>query len=159
MNTKRRSISNAAVAPAVALAASSAAAQTLVYNFSQLYDANGPQNNAGTYPDNFQPNPPSNTSDSQSTVGVPAGSYSMEVQQTAAATFTGPLTTIVPEIINDPNTTAISFDLTIPSTGNFTGNYANMGISEFGTNPSQGFTTMSAGQVQTVASSEVNVNL
>jgi hypothetical protein len=157
---KRSAIYSAAAAAAAAfgLAASSATAE-LVYNFATLYDANNVQDTSGTYPDDFQPNPSTNTTITQSTIGVPAGSYSMEFQQSASATFTGAITQVIPEIVNDPATTAISFDLTIPSTGNFTGSYANIGISEFGTNPSQGFTTQFPGQVQTTSASEVNINL
>ena len=157
MNTNRRPISSVAAVAALALAASSATAQTLVYNFAQLYDTSNNPDPAGTYPDDFQENG-GNTTISQSTVGVPAGQYSMQFQQTSAASFTGALTTVIPEIINDPATTAISFDVTIPSTGNFSGNYANIGISEFGTNSVQLGST-NAIQVQTVSSSEVSLNL
>src|SRR5271163_4382301 len=98
MNTKRRPISSVAAVAALALAASSAAAQTLVYNFAQLYDSSNNPDPAGTYPDDFQKNG-GGTTISQSTIGVPAGSYSMEFQQTSGEDFTGALTTVIPEII------------------------------------------------------------
>jgi autotransporter-associated beta strand protein len=140
---------------AIALAAASVHAQTLVYNFATLYDSSGNPDPSGTLPDDFTNNG-SGTSISQSTVGVPAGSYSMQFEQTADATFTGALTELVPEIINDPNTTGITFDITIPTTGAFGGNFARIGISEFGDNESQGYEGI---QVQTVSNSESNIDL
>ncbi|MGA2440389.1 MAG: dockerin type I domain-containing protein [Tepidisphaeraceae bacterium] len=154
---KRSLICSAAAAAAVALAASSAMAD-LVYSFETLYDSTNNPNPAGTRPDDFTNNsPPSQpTVISQSTIGVTDGSYSMEFQQGAAASFTGAITQLIPAIIDDPSTTALAFDLTIPATGNFTGNFANLGISEFGNNASQG---LMGAQVQTVTASEVNIAL
>ena len=58
-------------------------------------------------------------------------------------------------LVLSPNTTALSVDVTIPSTGNFVGNFARMGFSAFG-NDSFGDNGL---QVQTNASSEVNIDL
>ncbi len=161
---KRTLICSAAGAAAVALAASSAMAQLysppLVFSFETLYNSMGTPN-TGTYPDGFTNNstPSEPTTISQSTIGATQGSYSMEFQQAAAAYFTGALLSAtvlpIPEIINDPNTVALSLDVTIPSTGNFTGTFARMGISEYGTSVSSG----GPGQAQTNAASEVNIDL
>ncbi len=156
----RRSLINSAAAmAAIALAASKAgAAATLVYSFETLYDATDTPNPAGTRPDDFHPNGGGVTV-TQSTIGVTQGSFSMEFTQVGGATFTGAQTEIVPSIINDPNTTAISFNLTVPATGNFTGAFARIGISEFGNNDSDPSNPIDGAQVQTVASSESNIDL
>jgi autotransporter-associated beta strand protein len=138
---------------AVALAAATAHGQ--IYSFETLYDSTNTINPAGTRPDDFYANG-SGTTITQSTIGVTNGNYSMDFAQTSGATFTGALTEVVPAIINDPNTTAISVDVTIPATGNYTGAFARMGISEFGNNASQG---VMGQQVQTIPNSEVNLDL
>ncbi|HEX4054406.1 MAG TPA: autotransporter-associated beta strand repeat-containing protein [Tepidisphaeraceae bacterium] len=160
---RRSQICTAAAAAAVSLAASSAMAQTypqLVFSFETLYNASGTPN-TGTFPDGFTNNG-GGTTISQSTVGATQGSYSMEFQQSAADTFTGALLSAtvlpIPAIIDNPGTVALSLDITVPSTGNFVGNFARLGISEFGLGNGNG-STGSPGQAQTIASSEVNIDL
>jgi hypothetical protein len=126
----KRSLMCSTAAAAVALAASSVRAD-LVYSFETLYDINNVVDPAGTRPDDFAKNG-SGTTISQSTVGVTQGSYSMEFAQTPTAFFTGALTEVIPSIINSPSTTALSVDVTVPATGNFTGAFSRLGISEFG---------------------------
>jgi len=152
---KRTLKCSAAGLAAIALAASTAKAQTLVYSFETLYDSNNVVDPAGTRPDDFYANG-TGTTITQSTIGVTNGSYSMDFAQTSSAYFTGAISQLVPEVIDDPNTVAISVDVTIPSTGAFTGTFARMGISQFGNNESQGY---EGAQVQTVASSEPNLDL
>jgi autotransporter-associated beta strand protein len=150
----KRSIMCSAAVAAVALATSSARA-VLVYSFETLYDNTNMPNPAGTRPDDFAKNG-GGTTVTQSTIGVTNGSFSMEFQQLAGATFTGALTTVIPAIINDPSTQALSFDLTVPSTGNFVGNFARIGISEFGADTEVPPVVQ---QAQTIASSEANIDL
>jgi autotransporter-associated beta strand protein len=165
---KRTLKCSAAGLAAIALAASSVKAQTLVYSFETLYDNTTPptQDPAGAFPDDFAPNTQDSgdTTVTRSTIGVTNGSYSMDFTQLASATFTGALTqlvnTTVPGDIDSglvlsSNTTALSLDVTIPSTGNFVGNFARMGFSAFG-NDSFGDNGL---QVQTNAASEVNIDL
>ncbi len=123
---RRSLICTAAGMAAIALAASKASA-TLVYSFETLYDATDTINPAGTRPDDFHPNGGGATV-TQSTIGVTDGAHSMEFTQVAGATFTGAQTEVVPAIINDPNTVAVTFDITIPATGNFTGAFARIGV-------------------------------
>ncbi len=164
---KRTLKCSAAGLAAIALAASSVKAQTLVYSFETLYDNTTPptQDPAGTFPNDFAPNTPSpgSTLITQSTIGATNGSYSMDFTQKATETFTGALTqlvnTTVPGdidsgIILSTNTTALSVDVTVPSTGNFVGNFARMGFSAFG-NDSMGDNGL---QVQVNAASEVNID-
>src|SRR5579872_963193 len=106
----RRSLKySAAGFAAIALAASSAFAQTLVYSFETLYDNTDTINPAGTRPDDFHNNG-TLTTITQSTIGATNGPHSMEFNQGAGATFTGAQTEVVPTVINDPNTQALSFD-------------------------------------------------
>src|SRR5262249_53510320 len=130
---KRSHKCTAAGFAAVALAAAAAQAQTLVYSFETLYDNTDTINPAGTRPDDFHNNG-GGTTLTQSNIGVTNGSFSMKVTQVAGQTFSGAQTELVPTVINSASTTALSFDLTIPATGNFTGNFARMGASEFGNN-------------------------
>jgi len=75
----------------------------------------------------------------------------MKFAQIAAATFTGAQTEVgVPfTTINDPGTTAVSFDLTVKAGDEFTGNFANLGYTEFGEHA-----TLGEGQLQTVVAGE-----
>jgi hypothetical protein len=165
---KRAHKYSAAGLAAIALAASSVNAQTLVYSFETLYDNTTPptQDPAGAFPDDFSPNGAAggNTTISQSTIGATNGSFSMDFTQTASATFTGALTPLVSTtvagdinsgIVLSPNTTALSLDVTIPATGNYVGNFALMGFSAFG-NDSMGDNGL---QVQTTSASEVNLDI
>jgi autotransporter-associated beta strand protein len=154
---RRSLICSAAGMAAIALAASKASA-TLAYSFETLYDSTDTINPAGTRPDDFHPNGGGATV-TQSTIGVTNGAFSMEFTQVAGATFTGAQTEVIPAIINDPNTVALSFDITIPATGNFAGTFARIGISEFGNNDSDPNNPIDGAQVQTVASSECNIDL
>src|SRR5271154_6461061 len=96
---KRTLKCSAAGLAAIALAASSVKAQTLVFSFETLYDNTTPptQDPSGAFPDAFAPNTPApgNTIITQSTIGVTDGSYSMGFSQTASETFTGALTQLV----------------------------------------------------------------
>jgi fibronectin-binding autotransporter adhesin len=164
----RRSLMCSAAVAAIALAASSASAQ-LVYSFETLYDNTTPPtlDPAGTAPDDFVANTSGGggaATDTQSNIGVTNGSNSLEISETAAAFFTGALTqlvsTTVPGDINSglvlsTNTAALSLDVTIPASGNFTGAFAQIGFFAFG-NDSFGDDGLG---VQTTGSSEVNVNL
>lgn len=93
----------------------------------------------------------------QSTIGATNGSYSMDFSQAASDTFTGAITQDLPAALSSPWTEEINFDLTIPATDQFTGTFARIGISEFGINPSQGFTTPYP--VQCTAQAEQNIDL
>ena len=79
----------------------------------------------------------------------------MKFTQVAGQTFSGAITELTPADLNLANS-YISMDVTIPSTGNFTGTFARLGISEFGNNASQMLTGL---QVQTVTQNEANVAL
>jgi autotransporter-associated beta strand protein len=151
---RRSLICSAAAVAAIALAASRVSAD-LAYSFETLYDSTDTPNPLGTRPDDFHFNG-GGTTVTQSTIGVTNGTYSMEFTQIAGATYTGAQTEVIPAIINDPNTVAVSFDITIPATGNFVGNFARIGVNEFGNNATQGYF---GAQVQTVASSECNIDL
>jgi autotransporter-associated beta strand protein len=156
---RRSLICSAAAMAAISLAASRVrAGSTLVYSFETLYDNTDTINPAGTRPDDFHPNGGGATV-TQSTIGVTDGSHSMEFTQVAGATFTGAQTEVVPAIINDPNTVALTFNLTIPATGNFAGAFARIGASEFGNNDSDPSNPIDGAQVQTIASSECNIDL
>ena len=67
-------------------------------------------------------------------------------------------TSFLPAALNSPETEAINFDLTIPATGNFTGTFARIGISEFGEDNSEP-PAMFVDQVQTTANAEQNIDL
>jgi hypothetical protein len=68
----------------------------------------------------------------QSNIGATVGTGAMNNTSAASATFTGALTTLVPAALNDPSVTAISFDLTIAPGDQFTGAFADIGITIFG---------------------------
>jgi hypothetical protein len=122
-----------------------------IYSFETLYNNAGDPDPLGTRPDRFHNNG-GGTTISQSTVGVTEGSFSMQFSQVQLATFTGAITELIPAAINDPITTGISFDITIPET--FGGNFAVIGITEFGVS-----STMGSGQAQTTAGAEQNIKL
>jgi Dockerin type I domain/PEP-CTERM motif len=126
------SITKAAVAAAAimlgtALPASAITNPTLLYSFENPPgDPNGPL-------DGFFANTasPGDTTLSQSTIGATNGSNSLLFSQNSTATFTAFQNATIPEAFNDPATTAISLDVTVPAGGQFTGTFANLGISEF----------------------------
>jgi hypothetical protein len=141
---------------AAAFGAASARADTPLYSFETLYSNPGtpvpdPQ---GTLPDGFHPNGGGSTA--QSTIGATDGIHSLRWAQLLADSFTGAQTALgVPfPVINNTNTTAISVDLTVNSGDEFVGGFANLGMTEFGTNPFIG-----EGQAQTVAAAEQPIKL
>jgi autotransporter-associated beta strand protein len=145
-----------AAAAAVVLATSALKAQTQVYNFETLYDSGNVPDPAGTFPDDFQKNG-AGTTVSQSTIGLTDGdTNSMEIVQNSTAGFTGAITQLLPEAIDDVNTVAISADVTIPANENFTGTFVRMGIIQFGTD---GTANGGGQEAQTVANSEVNLDI
>jgi PEP-CTERM motif len=121
-----RAAAAAATALMLVTASSTLAANpTLLYSFENPpVDPNGPL-------DGFGPNG-GGTTVSQDTVGATNGVNSMHVSIVAGAVFVGAQTSNLPPIINDPSTTAISLDLTVPAGQQFTGGFADIGITEFG---------------------------
>jgi hypothetical protein len=148
-----------AAAVAVTVGAAGARADSPLYSFETLYNsANPPQPDpSGTHPDGFGPNG-GGTTIAQDTIGATDGTHSLLYSMVAGATFTGAQTELINgSILNDPNTTAVAVDLTIPATGTFSGAFARIGVSEFG-NPDDPEFGMGL-QVQTAASSESNIAL
>jgi hypothetical protein len=76
-----------------------------------------------------------------STIGATSGTGSLGYSMLSSDTFTGILTQDLPVALNSAETEEINFDLTIPATGQYTGTFADIGIAEFGTNVSQGFSS------------------
>jgi hypothetical protein len=140
-----RSFARAAFALVVAAAALPARAQ-LLYSFEDGTQGFGP---------NGFPVP----TVAQDTVGATQGTHSLLFGLGQNQTFSGALTqTVNPATLLNPATNAIAVDVTVPQgAGEYTGTgFANMGISFFGSNPSQGV----FGQpVQTNGASERNVDL
>jgi hypothetical protein len=125
-----------------------------IYSFETLYNNTGTIDAAGTRPDRFHANG-GGTTIAQSNVGVTQGSFSMQFSQVAPATFTGAISELVPAAINDPITTGISFDITIPTA--FAGNFARIGITEFGANEAQ--LGSGGGSAQTTGEAERDIKL
>jgi hypothetical protein len=122
---------------------------TLIYSFE---NGDSPNNLDG-----FAPNGGGATV-TQSTIGATDGSSSLKFTMVAGAFFSGPLTAnIVPALLS-PETEAINFDLTIPATGQFTGTFADIGISEFGTDNSEPPNT-SNDQLQSTPNANKNIDL
>lgn len=113
----------AAGAAALFIGVGSADAGTLLYSFE-----NGDSPNSL---DGFAANGGGITV-TPSTIGATVGTGSMENSNAANATFTGALTTLVPAALNSPSVSAISFDLTIAPGQQFTGAFADIGITIFG---------------------------
>jgi len=106
---------------AVLLSAATVKAQ-LVYSFE------APPVN----PDGFGPNGGGVTI-SQDTIGATNGLSSMKVAVVPGATFVGALTGVVNPLIGDPpGVSAITFDLTVPQGGTFTGAFDLIGVTIFG---------------------------
>jgi hypothetical protein len=140
-----RSFARAAFAVVVAAAALPARAQ-LLYSFEDGTQGFGP---------NGFPVP----TVAQDTTGATQGTHSLLFGLGQTQTFSGALTqTVNPAVLLSPNTSAIAVDVTIPQgDGEYTGaGFANMGITYFGANPSQGQFGV---QVQTNGPSERNVDL
>src|SRR5947207_5230066 len=125
-----------------------------MYSFETLYNNANQPDPLGTRPDGYRPNG-GGTVIAQDTIGTTDGTHSMKFSQVTLATFTAALTEVVPipPAIDDPVTTAVSLDLTVPDTGAFSGNFARLGITEFGNNPSMNLNGQAA---QTNAASEQN---
>lgn len=141
-----------AASASVVFASSRACAGTPLYSMETLYNATGVPDAAGTRPDDFHPNG-GGTTVSQDTIGTTDGAHSMKFTMVQPATFSGAETELLPAHLNDDNS-AITFDVTIPSTGQFSGNFANIGIKEFGTNP-----TFGSGDCEVIAEGQASVNL
>jgi len=135
----------AAGVAAIFLGVASANAGTLLYSFENGDTPNnldGFANNGG------------GITVTHDTIGATVGTGSMDNLTVSGATFTGALTPVVPAALNDPSVTAISLDLTVAPGQQFTGAFADIGITIFGAiNGSFG------NQYQVDASSERNVNL
>src|SRR3954449_7236984 len=83
-------------------------------------------------PDGFGPNGGGVTV-TQDTIGATNGLSSMKVSVVGGATFVGALTGVVNPLIGDPpGVSAITFDLTIPQGGTFTGGFDLIGVTIFG---------------------------
>ncbi len=127
------SITKAAVATAAmmlgaALPASAITNPTLLYSFENPPgDPNGPL-------DGFTANnqTPGDSTVSVSTVGATNGTNSLNYSAIASATFDGAITSLIPGATNDPSTTAIALDLTIPAGMQYPGGFADIGVFEFG---------------------------
>ncbi|MCI0538171.1 MAG: hypothetical protein L0Z50_23440 [Verrucomicrobiales bacterium] len=153
----KKSLLGVAGAAAVVVGAASAQADVLQYSFETLYNEMGMPDPLGTRPDGFHTNPNApNNFVAQDTFGVTDGMFSLRYSQIPAATFTGAITELgVPfPVINAPTTSAISMDVTIKPGEEFTGVFANLGLTEFGEHP-----TMGEGQAQTIAAVEQPVDL
>ncbi|HEX4413943.1 MAG TPA: PEP-CTERM sorting domain-containing protein [Lacipirellulaceae bacterium] len=111
-----------AVAMAAILLSAATAKAQLVYSFE------APPVN----PDGFGPNGGGVTV-TQDTIGATDGLSSMKISVVGGATFVGALTGAVnPLIGNPPGVTALTFDMTIASGDDFTGAFADIGITIFG---------------------------
>src|SRR5262245_9057190 len=148
----------AAGAVALMLHTPAARGQTLLYSFETLVPSGLAPPNDGSGPDGFVPNDGGTIT--QDAFGATSGSFSLKVAQTETDTFTGFQTGVgLPfSTINAATTTAVSVDLTIKAGEEFTGGFASLGITEFGTFQDPDFGTL-GGQAQTIAASEQNVEL
>ena len=158
-------LSTAAAAAGMLLAAGSVRADNPLYSFEVLWNSGtpaGPGGNPpavppapdpnGTRPDDFHPN--GGGPISQSTIGVTDQSHSMLFSQGMGDSFTGAETENIVPHLSDPDS-MITMDVTIPSTGQFNGNFARLGISEFGTQPGDN----TVYQAQTQPANEANIEL
>jgi hypothetical protein len=149
---KSKYVTVAAAAAALMLTGTARADHPLLYSFETLYNSTGVPDPAGTRPDDFHPNG-GGTTVTQDTIGATDQSHSLKFTMVPLATFTGAETELLPDHLNDDNS-AITMDVTIPAGGQFTGAFANLGVSEFGTNP-----TIGTGQAQCIAEAEAGVVL
>jgi len=154
-------IVTAAAASAVAamLAGGSSASAAPLYSFETLYNNAGTIDATGTRPDNFFANG-GDTVIAQDTIGATDGPHSMKFAQGPAATFTGAWTALMPPALQATTTTALSFDLTVPSGGALASGFARIGLSQFGTeNDSPDPMHPTVDQLQTPGFAEQNINL
>src|SRR5581483_136194 len=117
----------AAAAAALVFAGAARAASPLLYSFETLYNSTGLPDPAGTRPDDFHPNG-GGTTITQDTIGATDQAHSLKFTMVPLATFTGAETELLPDHLSDDNA-AITMDITIPATNNFTGTFANLGVS------------------------------
>jgi hypothetical protein len=109
------SILTVAAMAALSLGAASASAQ-LLYSFETGDSPNGK--------DGFIPN---GAVPSQDTVGATVGSNSLKVVTSGG--YTGTYTQAdLPALLSDPNLSAVSMDITIPTTPVYAGNYDDLGV-------------------------------
>lgn len=157
MKTKQVYTAAAAVAGALLAGAGvrPALAGTTVYSFETLYNNSGSIDASGTRPDDFHNNG-FDTTITQSTIGVTDLAHSMSFGQGTLATFTGAQTELLPGPLYASNAYAVSLDLTVPGTGNFTGTFARMGVSEFGDNA---MFMVTGYHNQSATAAEVNISL
>jgi hypothetical protein len=143
----RYSILCGAAVAALALGVSSARAAGLLYSFET--------GDSPSATDGFAANG-GGISVAQSNIGVTDGANSMRNSSVAGATFTGALTGSVPATLTN-DTTDITLDLTINPGEQFTGAFADIGITIFGAilGPPETF----GNQYQVDASSEQNIAL
>src|SRR5262245_48165909 len=102
-----------------------------VYSFETLYNDQGQPDPQGTRPDNFHFNG-GGTTITQDTIGATDGTHSMKFTQVTGATFTAAITEFIPPVLTASTTNAVSFDVTVPATGQFTGAFARIAVSMFG---------------------------
>ena len=139
-----------AAAAALFFAGSACADTPLLYTFEQLYNGLGNADPAGTRPDDFHPN--GGGAITQDTIGATEQTHSMKFVQATSDTLTGAETELLPDHLNDDNS-VITMDVTIPAgSGQFTGAFANVGITEFGFNPVNG-----SQQAQVVSEAETSI--
>jgi hypothetical protein len=108
---------------AIAFASGAArAADTLIYGFEPDAQGFGPNGGGVTV--------------AQDTVGATEGTHSLKTSVVAGATFVGALTTNLPASLNNPpGVDHVTFDLTIPQGGQYTGaGFDVLGITIFGSN-------------------------
>lgn len=103
---------------AVAMASATAMADVPLYSFETDLEGFGPNGGGVTV--------------TQDTIGATDGTKSMKVSVVQGATFVGALGTTINPIMLTKNVTGISFDLTIPDGGQFTGGFDLIGFTAFG---------------------------
>jgi hypothetical protein len=158
-------ISSAAAAATMMLAASAARADNPLYSFEVLWNSGTPAGPGGippavppapdpngTRPDDFHSN--GGGTITQDTIGATDQTHSMLFSQGNGDTFTGAETENIVPHLNDPDT-MITMDVTVPSTGQFAGKFARVGISEFGTQTGD----PTVYQVQIQPANEANIAL
>jgi hypothetical protein len=130
---------------------------TALYSFETLYNTAVPPqpDPLGTRPDGYHNNG-GGTTVVRDTIGTTDGSFSLKFTQVAGQTFSAAITEVLTDIatINHVNTFAVSLDVTVPSTGAYAGNFARIGITEFGNN-----STLTGQPAQTIANAEQFVEL
>jgi len=140
-----------------AAAARQALAQTLLYSYETIAPSGLTPPDDGSGPDGFVAIGGTVTQD---TFGASDGTHSMKFFMPVDDFFDGARTAVgLPfTTLNAATTTAIRVDMTIKAGEEFTGGFASLGITEFGTYQDPDFGTLS-GQAQTISASEQNVRL